>query len=169
MHANKIDLVINGENIDESLKANEKSPIRLALNILIGKNYNSMIGHLLASELVASTSSNNDISSTFIIIISAAICSFLLVIIAIIVLFKVYQKKQAKQLKRMQTEFENLESRVANECKEAFAELQMDIGELANTLNQSGPPFNEFQTYAIKILFPNASEKEKLSMSKHFF
>jgi hypothetical protein len=57
-----------------------------------------------------------------------------------------------------------LEIRVANECKEAFAELQMDIGELANTLNQSGPPFYDFKTYSMKILFPNASENEKFLM-----
>jgi plexin A len=61
----------------------------------------------------------------------------------------------------MQTEFENLEMRVARECKEAFTELQMDIGELANTLNQTGAPFNDYQTYCMKILFPNANEIEK--------
>ena len=33
----------------------------------------------------------------------------------------------------MAIEFENLEIRVANEFKEAFAELQMDIGELSFT------------------------------------
>ena len=65
----------------------------------------------------------------------------------------------------MQTEFENLEMRVARECKEAFTELQMDIGELANTLNQAGAPFHDFQTYCMKILFPNASETDKYYMT----
>ena len=64
----------------------------------------------------------------------------------------------------MAIEFENLEIRVANEFKEAFAELQMDIGELANTLNQLSPLFYDFKTYAMKILFPNATENEKFLM-----
>lgn len=66
-------------------------------------------------------------------------------LLACFVIFKKRQNKQTRQLKRMQAEFENLEMRVARECKEAFTELQMDIGELANTLNQTGAPFNDFQ------------------------
>jgi hypothetical protein len=140
----------------------------LPLRIIIGNNYNNLIGYLNYESVNFNSSLKIEeiISSKYIILIAAFICSLLFaVMISTLVIFKVRQRKQTKQLKLMQSEFENLESRVANECKEAFAELQMDIGELANTINQSGPPFYDFQTYAMKILFPNASENEKYFMT----
>ena len=97
------------------------------------------------------------------IIFTASVVSLVLLVamLCFFVILKRRQNKQIRQLKRMQTEFENLEMRVARECKEAFTELQMDIGELANTLNQTGAPFHDFQTYCLKVLLPNASETEK--------
>jgi hypothetical protein len=86
------------------------------------------------------------------IIVGACLVSLILMItmLGCFVILKRRQNKQIRQLKRMQTEFENLEMRVARECKEAFTELQMDIGELANTLNQTGAPFNDFQVNRIR-------------------
>ena len=96
-------------------------------------------------------------------IVAACVLSLFLfaTILSCFVTLKRRQHKQLRQLKRMQTEFENLEMRVARECKEAFTELQMDIGELANTLNQTGAPFNDYQTYCMRILFPHASDLER--------
>jgi hypothetical protein len=97
------------------------------------------------------------------IIAAACITSLILVITmtTCFVVLKRRQNKQIRQLKLMQCEFENLEMRVARECKEAFTELQMDIGELANTLNQTGAPFNDYQKFCVKILLPNASDAER--------
>ena len=143
-------------------------PINLPMRIIIGQNYNNLIGYL-NYENVGPHEANKVIEmlpSKYVLTISVTVCVLLIILIVLLfVTFKQRQKKQNKQLKLMQIEFENLESRVANECKEAFAELQMDIGEFANTLNQSGPPFYDFQTYAMKILFPNASENEKNYMT----
>lgn len=149
--------------------------IYMPIRVIIGKNYNNLIGYLSYENINANANSvynNNlggsggiaeDLLSSKYIIIIASICCFILfaIMITLLIIFRVKQSKQTKQLKMMQIEFENLESRVANECKEAFAELQMDIGELANTLNQNGPPFNDFANYSLKILFPNASDYEK--------
>ncbi|KAL0593025.1 Plexin-A1 [Plecturocebus cupreus] len=53
---------------------------------------------------------------------------------------------------------DNLESRVALECKEAFAELQTDIHELTNDLDGAGIPFLDYRTYAMRVLFPGIED-----------
>jgi hypothetical protein len=49
----------------------------------------------------------------------------------------------------------------------AFAELQTDIGELANDLSHSGVPYHDYRTFCMKVLFPNATEEEKYMMLHH--
>ncbi len=137
----------------------------IEVRVRIGQHFERAIGYLrLEKDLRAN---RYDIFEIKFVI--AAACTFSLILfvtmIACFVVLKRRQNRQIRQLKRMQSEFENLEMRVARECKEAFTELQMDIGELvANTLNQTGAPFNDFQTYCVKILFPNASETEKMML-----
>jgi hypothetical protein len=108
-----------------------------------------------------------DSSQLRLVVLVAALLSLLLfaTMLACFATLKRRQNKQIRQLKRMQNEFENLEMRVARECKEAFTELQMDIGELANTLNQTGAPFHDFHTYCLRVLLPNASDTEKYCLS----
>jgi hypothetical protein len=132
------------------------------------KDHNHHHHHQHNIKLTASqsSSSNENLYDMFEIkfsIVAACVLSFFLftTIISCFVILKRRQNKQLRQLKRMQTEFENLEMRVARECKEAFTELQMDIGELANTLNQTGAPFNDYQTFCMKILFPNATDVDR--------
>ncbi|RNA23642.1 plexin-A2 isoform X1 [Brachionus plicatilis] len=134
------------------------------VKVKIGKNFAKPIG-LIKYEV--NSNSRFDLIGMRYIIFSACLISMLLFLtmIAFFVILKRKQSKQIRQLKRMQTEFENLEMRVARECKEAFTELQMDIGELANTLNQTGAPFHDFQTYCMKIFFPNTSETDKYYMT----
>jgi hypothetical protein len=141
----------------------------LDIRVEIGEIFTRTIGvfqyeaDLIASGITGSV----DGRQIRIIIVAACFVTLVLlcVIIGCFVILKRRQSKQVHQLKRMQTEFENLEMRVARECKEAFTELQMDIGELANTLNQTGAPFLDFQSYSMKILFPNANQTDKYFMT----
>ncbi len=149
--------------------ANQIGQVRVKL----GRNFDHKIGHIrFEKQLKLHSSLRSKYYELFemkFIIIAACSISFVLfsTMIACFVVLRRRQNKQIRQLKRMQNEFENLEMRVARECKEAFTELQMDIGELVQTtLNQTGAPFNDFETYCIKILFPNANESEKFFL-KH--
>lgn len=127
------------------------------VHVEIGRTYGRTIGVLrLESE------STDALQMEYIIVVVCVVSGFLfLTMMACFVVLKQRQNKQIRQLKRMQNEFENLEMRVARECKEAFTELQMDIGELASTLNQTGAPFHDFQTYCMKIFLPNSCDNEK--------
>jgi hypothetical protein len=136
------------------------------VRIQIGKNYVRTIGMLRYDANSDQLKYSDSIQLKYIIGGACLISLILfLTMISCFVTLKRRQNKQIRQLKRMQTEFENLEMRVARECKEAFTELQMDIGELANTLNQTGAPFHDFQTYCMKILLPNSSETERYYMT----
>ncbi|XP_074872779.1 plexin-A3 [Carettochelys insculpta] len=79
----------------------------------------------------------------------------LLAIIGVLVAYKRKTRDADRTLKRLQLQMDNLESRVALECKEAFAELQTDINELTNTLAGVKIPFLEYRTYALRVLFPS--------------
>ena len=134
------------------------------VKVKIGKHFVKPIG-MIKHEV--NLNNRFDLIGMRYIIYAACLISLVLFLtmIGFFVVLKRKQSKQIRQLKRMQTEFENLEMRVARECKEAFTELQMDIGELASTLNQTGAPFHDFQTYCMKIFFPNASETDKYYMT----
>lgn len=135
------------------------------VRVRIGERFAQTIGFIRYER--ESPLSKYDVVEIKYIIVGACLLSLVLMItmLSCFVVLKRRQNRQIRQLKRMQTEFENLEMRVARECKEAFTELQMDIGELANTLNQTGAPFNDFQTYCVKILFPHASDTDKYYMT----
>lgn len=75
-----------------------------------------------------------------------------------VVLLIAYRKKTSESnrvLKNMQEQMDILELQVAAECKEAFAELQTEMGDLTGDLTSGGIPFLDYRTYAMKILFPN--------------
>ncbi|XP_037535700.1 plexin-A2 [Nematolebias whitei] len=84
----------------------------------------------------------------------------LLLIIVIIVLLAYRRKSHENDLtlKRLQMQMDNLESRVALECKEAFAELQTDINELTSDLDRAGIPFLDYRTYSMRVLFPGIDD-----------
>lgn len=115
------------------------------VRVRIGESFSRTIGFIRYER--ENPMSKYDVVEIKYIIVGACLLSVVLMIamLSCFVVLKRRQNRQIRQLKRMQTEFENLEMRVARECKEAFTELQMDIGELANTLNQTGAPFNDFQ------------------------
>uniref|UniRef100_A0AAX7TW16 Plexin-A2 n=1 Tax=Astatotilapia calliptera TaxID=8154 RepID=A0AAX7TW16_ASTCA len=84
----------------------------------------------------------------------------LLLIIVVIVLLAYRRKSHENDLtlKRLQMQMDNLESRVALECKEAFAELQTDINELTSDLDRAGIPYLDYRTYAMRVLFPGIDD-----------
>ncbi|XP_078402711.1 plexin-A2-like [Cetorhinus maximus] len=93
-------------------------------------------------------------------IISIAAGGGLLLVIVIIVLIAYKRKSRENDLtlKRLQMQMDNLESRVALECKEAFAELQTDINELTSDLDRAGIPYLDYRTYAMRVLFPGIED-----------
>ncbi|KTG32287.1 hypothetical protein cypCar_00006608 [Cyprinus carpio] len=74
--------------------------------------------------------------------------------------YKIMRKSRENDLtlKRLQMQMDNLESRVALECKEAFAELQTDINELTSDLDRAGIPYLDYRTYAMRVLFPGIED-----------
>nr|XP_033782070.1 plexin-A1 isoform X2 [Geotrypetes seraphini] len=82
----------------------------------------------------------------------------LIIIIAVLIAYKRKSRDADRTLKRLQLQMDNLESRVALECKEAFAELQTDIHELTNDLDGAGIPFLDYRTYAMRVLFPGIED-----------
>ncbi|KAF7693502.1 hypothetical protein HF521_008818 [Silurus meridionalis] len=93
-------------------------------------------------------------------IFSIAAGGSLLFIIVILVLIAYRRKSHENDLtlKRLHMQMDNLESRVALECKEAFAELQTDINELTSDLDRAGIPHLDYRTYVIRILFPGMDD-----------
>ncbi|KAG8447287.1 hypothetical protein GDO86_014668 [Hymenochirus boettgeri] len=91
-----------------------------------------------------------------------------LLLLAIIVVLIAYKRKTRdadRTLKRLQMQMDNLESRVALECKEAFAELQTDINELTNNMDGVKIPFLDYKTYAMRVLFPGIEDHPVLKES----
>ncbi|KAI5628451.1 plexin-A1, partial [Silurus asotus] len=82
----------------------------------------------------------------------------LLIIIIVLIAYKRKSRDADRTLKRLQLQMDNLESRVAIECKEAFAELQTDIHELTQELDGAGIPFLDYRTYAMRVLFPGIED-----------
>ncbi|XP_061470157.1 plexin-A3 isoform X1 [Rhineura floridana] len=83
-------------------------------------------------------------------------------IIGVLVAYKRKTRDADRTLKRLQLQMDNLESRVALECKEAFAELQTDINELTNNMDGVKIPFLDYRTYARRVLFPGVDEHPAL-------
>ncbi|XP_059158029.1 plexin-A2-like [Physella acuta] len=83
--------------------------------------------------------------------VGVVIVLFLLICIYCLIRFR----RNDDMMKKMRKEMDQLESRVANECKEAFAELQTDMTELTSDLSGgSSIPFWDYRTYCMRVLFP---------------
>uniref|UniRef100_A0A8C4WXB4 Plexin A2 n=2 Tax=Eptatretus burgeri TaxID=7764 RepID=A0A8C4WXB4_EPTBU len=88
----------------------------------------------------------------------------LFIVVAVLVAYKRKSKQSDLTLKRLQMQMDNLESRVALECKEAFAELQTDINELTSDVDGTGIPFLDYRTYAMRVLFPGIDNHPVLKL-----
>uniref|UniRef100_A0A3B1K773 Plexin A2 n=1 Tax=Astyanax mexicanus TaxID=7994 RepID=A0A3B1K773_ASTMX len=116
------------------------------------------VGGLLVSP--GSVQIQSDSLLTLPAIFSIAAGGGLLFIIVILVLIAYRRKSHENDLtlKRLQMQMDNLESRVALECKEAFAELQTDINELTSDLDRAGIPHLDYRTYTMRVLFPGMDD-----------
>ncbi|XP_067128995.1 plexin-A2 isoform X2 [Centruroides vittatus] len=104
--------------------------------------------------------SNQDSTLSRSVIIGVIVGGVILVIIVIIILIAYRRKstESSRVLKNMQEQMDVLELRVASECKEAFAELQTEMTDLTSDLTAGGIPFLDYQSYAMKVLFPNTDD-----------
>ncbi|MEQ2204610.1 Plexin A3, partial [Xenoophorus captivus] len=96
--------------------------------------------------------SDNTLTLPAIIGIGAGGGVLLIAIIAVLIAYKRKTRDADRTLKRLQLQMDNLESRVALECKEAFAELQTDIQELTNDMDGVKIPFLEYRTYTMRVI-----------------
>ncbi|XP_076468728.1 plexin-A2-like isoform X2 [Babylonia areolata] len=98
---------------------------------------------------------------SFAAIVAIAVGASMLVIVLIIVciVYRVKSRRNDDLMKKMRIQMDMLEARVANECKEAFAELQTDMTELtSDTCGQVTIPFWDYRTYCMRIMFPGAED-----------
>uniref|UniRef100_A0A8C6UJ09 Plexin A4 n=1 Tax=Neogobius melanostomus TaxID=47308 RepID=A0A8C6UJ09_9GOBI len=116
------------------------------------------VGGIEFSPGVVHITSDSPLSSTAIIGIAAAGAMLILAIVMVLIAYKRKSRESDLTLKRLQMQMDNLESRVALECKEAFAELQTDIHELTSDLDGAGIPFLDYRMYTMRVLFPGIEE-----------
>lgn len=86
---------------------------------------------------------------------NVGIVVLLLIFISLVIAYRKKTSESNRVLKNMQEQMDILELQVAAECKEAFAELQTEMGDMTGDLTSGGIPFLDYRTYAMKILFPN--------------
>uniref|UniRef100_A0A8C2EHZ6 Plexin A4 n=1 Tax=Cyprinus carpio TaxID=7962 RepID=A0A8C2EHZ6_CYPCA len=116
------------------------------------------VGGIEFSPGVVHITSDSPLSSTAVISIAGAGGLLIFFIVIVLIAYKRKSRESDLTLKRLQMQMDNLESRVALECKEAFAELQTDIHELTSDLDGAGIPFLDYRTYTMRVLFPGIEE-----------
>lgn len=91
-----------------------------------------------------------------------------IIVCLLFVILIVYRRKSTqaeREYKRIQIQMDTLESNVRMECKQAFAELQTDIG-LTADLENSGIPTLDHISYIMKVFFPGVSDHPILNSPK---
>ncbi|KAG7252558.1 hypothetical protein CRUP_034677, partial [Coryphaenoides rupestris] len=110
-------------------------------------------------------------------ILSIAAGGGLLLLVVFLVLLAYRRKSHENDLtlKRLQMQMDNLESRVALECKEGewggagdkvadeiadkmHSLIKTDINELTSDLDRAGIPFLDYRTYTMRVLFPGIDD-----------
>ncbi|KAM6191957.1 plexin-A2 [Sarcoramphus papa] len=116
------------------------------------------VGGIIFSPGSVSIISDSLLTLPAIVSIAAGGSLLLVIVIIVLIAYKRKSRENDLTLKRLQMQMDNLESRVALECKEAFAELQTDINELTSDLDRSGIPYLDYRTYAMRVLFPGIED-----------
>uniref|UniRef100_A0A9J7ZQZ1 Plexin-A2 n=1 Tax=Cyprinus carpio carpio TaxID=630221 RepID=A0A9J7ZQZ1_CYPCA len=120
--------------------------------------YKIMVGGLHVSPGSVNILSDSLLTLPAIVSIAAGGGLLLIIVILVLIAYKRKSRENDLTLKRLQMQMDNLESRVALECKEAFAELQTDINELTSDLDRAGIPYLDYRTYAMRVLFPGIED-----------
>ncbi|KRZ39430.1 Plexin-A4, partial [Trichinella pseudospiralis] len=89
----------------------------------------------------------------------AVLAVFVGVVLVLLLLYRRKSTKQRRQMRSLKEQIDAIELKVANECKEAFAELQTDIATewTADTTTKAGIPFLPYKDYVLQVLFPNST------------
>ncbi|ESO84358.1 hypothetical protein LOTGIDRAFT_168803 [Lottia gigantea] len=120
--------------------------------VFVGANFSSSIGLLQYEE-------PDGLSLPAIIGISVGAAILVVFVIIFCIAYLVKSQRSDDMMKKMRIQMDSLESRVANECKEAFAELQTDMTELTSDhVGQISIPFWDYRTFCMKVLFPGQED-----------
>ncbi|PAV83924.1 hypothetical protein WR25_06330 [Diploscapter pachys] len=89
-------------------------------------------------------------------------------------LFCVYRRKsstQERKLRHLKLQMDNIEMKVATECKQAFAELQTSLDEYTAELpiGTAPAPFLTYREYCARVLFPNNPHNHPVFQSVQVF
>lgn len=129
--------------------------------IRVGRNLRYPVGYLKYDL-------QKSLTSTQAIFFIICIVSLAIVVILTIVLF-LYRRKSTqaeREYRRIQIQMDTLESNVRLECKQAFAELQTDMTDMAADIENSGIPTLDHASYIMKVFFPGVSDHPILGTPK---
>ncbi|XP_060579456.1 plexin-A2-like isoform X2 [Ruditapes philippinarum] len=116
--------------------------------VQVGRNFSKQIGYLKYEQ-------TEILPLPVIIGLGAGGGVLVLVVIFFVVLWCIKSRENLSMKKKWQIQMDNLEVKVAKECKEAFAELQTDMTELTSDhFGQIAIPFWDYRTYCMRVLFP---------------
>ncbi|XP_071817170.1 plexin-A4-like isoform X2 [Apostichopus japonicus] len=89
--------------------------------------------------------------------IIAAVVALLVLIVIVIILYCccLNFSNSEKNFKELENQMIAMETVVAQECKEAFAELQTGVLSITNDVEGTGIPMWDYKSYAMWALFPN--------------
>uniref|UniRef100_A0A183IWQ4 Sema domain-containing protein n=1 Tax=Soboliphyme baturini TaxID=241478 RepID=A0A183IWQ4_9BILA len=146
-------LTINGNNIDLAIRERDIEVCGLPeVRISVGggsRNYS--IGYLSYDD-----PSSSPMPMSNIITVAAAVVVFFFAIVGVLVAYRRKSTKQLRQMKSLKDQIDAIELKVANECKEAFAELQTDMTEWTTETTAAGIPFLPYREYVMQVLFPSS-------------
>ncbi|RUS74742.1 hypothetical protein EGW08_017493, partial [Elysia chlorotica] len=113
------------------------------------------IGEISHSLGVVRYEKQEELSDEAIIAIIGSAIFIVIVLIVGCIFCLIKFRRNDDMMKKLRKEMDQLESRVANECKDAFTELQTDMSELTSDLSGGGSiPFWDYRTYCMRVLFP---------------
>uniref|UniRef100_A0A7E4UM35 Sema domain-containing protein n=1 Tax=Panagrellus redivivus TaxID=6233 RepID=A0A7E4UM35_PANRE len=109
-------------------------------------------------ENVGRISGGFNFASPSYLILGIVFAFFLLVFILIIICYRRLNKTHNKEMLTMKHQMTTIEMKIAQECKEAFHELQTNLNAIAGSLPEGTPfiPFLSYQDYTARILFPQS-------------
>uniref|UniRef100_H2YK51 Uncharacterized protein n=1 Tax=Ciona savignyi TaxID=51511 RepID=H2YK51_CIOSA len=103
-----------------------------------------------------------------ILVVVVVMVVVLAIVIGVVCIYRRRANESDQEVKNMQVQMDKMESKVANICREAFAELQTDMSELDTVAGSTGIPYLEYRVYLMRVLFPDpltADQQHSLLLS----
>ncbi|CAB4010103.1 plexin-A4, partial, partial [Paramuricea clavata] len=175
----KYSITVGGEKCNITSIAQEviycKAPLGISLpkqdsyKVLVNVSSSTLrftVGELKYDITGDSTGSSVDMQLIY-IIIGVAGAIFLIVVLLMWCLYRRKKRQQEQNERTYELQLNSLESKVAKECREAFAELQTDMTDFTTDLGDGSIHFFDFKNYAMRVLFPGVNShsvmKEKMA------